>query len=801
MKDSVQVSKADLHVHSKFSDRPSEWFLRRIGAPESYVEPLQIYRSCKAAGMDYVTISDHNCICGALEIAHLPGVFLSSELTTYFPENGCKIHCLVSGITERSFAEMQALRENIYDLHAYLNEHQIIHTIAHPLYRVNDRLTPELFEKLLLLFNRFEGINGSRDPRACEVANLIFKNLTPELISELANRHHLEPTGLEPWNKTLTGGSDDHSGLYPAGAYTVTPQSSTVFGFLEYLRDGRHEPGGRGGTSIRLANSLYKIAYSYYRDRLLPGGVNDRTVLGAMLRKLSAEEPLRQQPAPGGLRHAVKSRIKKTVHKYKKRQLTEIERLIVDEFSRVIEEDRTRPQEHSQDDPQGNFYAACQISQQLSYRFFTKFLDKLRKGEIIGSLQAVSSLGPVLLGMAPYLTAFKTQHKDDSFLRTLTDRFPAAAPLRLKTGKKAWATDTFGEVNGVAHTINTLAGMAYRSRKKITVLTCMESAPETTYPLKNFTPVGSFQLPEYESIQTVFPPFMEMLAWLEREQFDEVLISTPGPVGLCALTAARMLGLPVKAIYHTDFPRFVLDITEDVTLEETAWKYMRWFYGQAETVFTPTRQYRQMLIDGGFEPERIDVLPRGVNLKDFNPARRQSDHWDAYGLNGCFKFIYVGRVSKEKNIDTMLRGFLHYREQGGNADLVVVGDGPYAEELKSRYAEEEHLVFTGVLRGARLAEAYASADAFIFPSMTDTFGNAVLEAHASGLPAIVSDQGGPQEIVRSHQSGLVIDARTPDAFAEAMHRMQQDRDLYHRMKFQALEKAKASRWQIALELL
>ena len=98
MKPTSAISKADLHVHSKYSNRPSEWFLRRIGAPESFTEPADVYNACKAAGMDYVTISDHNCICGAKEIAHLPGTFISSELTTYFPENGCKIHCLVSGM-------------------------------------------------------------------------------------------------------------------------------------------------------------------------------------------------------------------------------------------------------------------------------------------------------------------------------------------------------------------------------------------------------------------------------------------------------------------------------------------------------------------------------------------------------------------------------------------------------------------------------------------------------------------------------------------------------------------------------
>ncbi len=131
----TEVSKADIHIHSKYSDRPSEWFLRRIGAPESYVESVELYQRVKERGMDFVTISDHNSIDGALQIAHLSNAFISAEVTTYFPEDQCKVHCLVLGISEGLFREIQARRSNIYDLQEYLREQNIIHSIAHPLYR------------------------------------------------------------------------------------------------------------------------------------------------------------------------------------------------------------------------------------------------------------------------------------------------------------------------------------------------------------------------------------------------------------------------------------------------------------------------------------------------------------------------------------------------------------------------------------------------------------------------------------------------------------------------------------------
>ena len=520
-----------------------------------------------------------------------------------------------------------------------------------------------------------------------------------------------------------------------------------------------------------------------------------------MLKNLSGESPM-YSPEPAGLRTSVKSAVKKMVMKKKRRQLSDIELLIVDEFTRVLAENpQTARNSGEQDDEDAhNFHAACTISQQLSYTFLSKFVSKLGTGNLIGSLQSLSSLGSILLGIAPYLTAFATQHKDEAFLKSLNESFPAASTLRKKSGKRAWITDTFGDVNGVSHTINTLAGLANRNDKPITVITCLEEDPQTDYPCKNFKPVGSFPLPEYESQTVTFPPFLEILHYLEQEKFDEVIISTPGTLGLCGRMAARLLGLTVRGIYHTDFPQFVSSMTEDEALGDMTWKYMRWFYSGMETVYAPTQSYRRLLIDNAFDALKISVLPRGVNLNDFNPAKRNSTFWAGYNLNGGFKFLYAGRVSKEKNLDNMIDGFLKLLKENPNADLVIVGDGPYCDELRKRY-KHKRIAFTGFLHGDDLQTAYASADAFVFPSMTDTFGNAVLEAHASGLPAIVSNEGGPQEIVRSHNSGLVIDARTPDTFSQAMHNLLNEKSTYTEFRERALLKAEESRWETSLDLL
>ncbi len=793
-------SRADLHVHSKYSDRPTEWFLRRIGSPESFVNPQALYRTCRERGMDYVTITDHNSINGALEIAHLPGTFLSSELTTYFPESDCKVHCIVWGITEKTFRDLDGLRPSIYDLQRYMNENNVIHAIAHPLFRVNDRLAPEEFEKLILMFKRFEGLNGSRHPRAGLLARTVFENLTPALIDRLADKHGIEPAGSKPWEKFITGGSDDHSGLYTAEAHTITPYAATVFDFLQHLSEGRHQPGGRAGTSVRLAHSLYGIAFSYYENRFLKSSSGKDSLVGAMLKRI-VEKP---QAPETGLWATLVQPVRNLVFAQKKKQLNDIEKMLLEEILAIRRQaadelpgDGTAL--YHEDDRK--FKAACRIGHQLTFTFIQRFIEQIQRGGLIESIQSFASLGPVALGLAPYLTAFSVQHKDEKFLREVAANFPGTEKLTHRSGKRAWFTDTFNDMNGVVNTIRSLASLAHKEGRELTVATCLPEKPEANFPVKNFKPVGTFPLPEYNHQELVYPPLLEIINWLEEEEIDEIIISTPGPVGLAALAAARLLKLKVRGIYHTDFPQYIRHLSGDEQMEDLTWRYMTWFYEGLDRIAVPSQTYLEQLVERGFTREKLYVMPRGVDLERFSPEKRDENFWKQFGLNGTFKFFYAGRISKEKNLESLLDAFRSLSEdESFSAQLILAGDGPHLEELEKAYAGNR-ILFTGRLEGEELAQAYASADFFVFPSLTDTFGNAVLEAHASGLPAIVSEEGGPCEIVRSHNSGLVVDARRPAALVEALRSVRHNGILRGELKKGALERARASRWETVLAQL
>ena len=149
------MKKADVHVHSKYSDHPSEWFLQRLGAAESYTDPDALYAAAVRQGMDFVTVTDHNCMKGVLYLkAKYPDrVFTGVESTAYFPEDGCKVHVLIFGLSEVQFREIERLRKDISCLRQYLLIEGLAYSVAHATYSVNNRLTAEHLEKLVMLFN------------------------------------------------------------------------------------------------------------------------------------------------------------------------------------------------------------------------------------------------------------------------------------------------------------------------------------------------------------------------------------------------------------------------------------------------------------------------------------------------------------------------------------------------------------------------------------------------------------------------------------------------------------------------
>ena len=760
--------RVDLQLHSRFSDRPSEWILRRLGMPQSYSEPEALHRKLDAAGMSLKTITDHNRLDGCLAIAHHADVFLSEEVTTYFPD-GCKIHLLVWNLTEAQHEEIQRLRPDIFELAAYLRQENLPHGVAHPLVNINQVLTAAHVEKLVLLFRVFEGRNGNREPLAQDVLGLCLAALTPQKIAEFAERHRLEPTCSDAHHKILFASSDDHSGLHPGRTFTEVPNGANAADFFAGLLAGEATLHGPPGDPLTLSSSLYTTVFSFARDKIKKNAPVSAGLIGKMAERfLAGQNPTAFSFTErfGHVAEAVRTGQALDFVKPGEVTLTrEISAFLSDAklkraLDRIIAEEPNAQRR--------SFRMASHIANELTYRLITQFQKRIGKGNLIDAFQTVTGLLPVGFGILPYVVAFGQQAPDRAMLAQVARDFTGEVPRALRNEKRAWFTDTLEDVNGVARTIRAMAQAAGKSGADLTVVTSRSKLLIDDIPIKNFAPVGEFEIPEYELQKLSFPPFLDMLDYVQREGFTELIISTPGPIGLCALGCAKLLGLRTSGIYHTDFPQYARFLSDDAFMETLVWNYMQWFYGQVDVVYVNSEFYRRRWVDRGIAPEKLRIFPRGLDTELFNPKHRDEKYWTKRGAKGPV-LLYVGRVSREKDLQLLIDVLPSLRKRVGKPfTLAIVGEGPYRAELETKLPGA---IFTGILTGRELGIAYASADLFVFPSTTDTYGNVVVEAMAAGLPAAVSDIGGPRELVKSRSMGRVLRARDAAAWTDGLAEM------------------------------
>jgi glycosyltransferase involved in cell wall biosynthesis len=284
---------------------------------------------------------------------------------------------------------------------------------------------------------------------------------------------------------------------------------------------------------------------------------------------------------------------------------------------------------------------------------------------------------------------------------------------------------------------------------------------------KNFQPLLTRPMPYYADQPLTIPPLAEVLEWADRQQFDAIHVHTPGPMGLCGWVVAKMLRVPLLGTYHTDFPGYVQNLTGDHRSVTATAAYMRWFFGQTQTVFSRSKDYLSKLQTMGFADEKLTMTLPGVDNEKFSPQARDSQSWISRGVTETYKLFYAGRVSVEKNLPFLADAFARLCKDRKDVALVIAGDGPYLPAMKKALAGLP-VYFLGYQDDSTLPGLYASSDLFVFPSKTDTLGQVVIESQAAGLPVLVSDVGGPQEVMDHGITGLVLPAENPAVWADAI---------------------------------
>jgi glycosyltransferase involved in cell wall biosynthesis len=317
----------------------------------------------------------------------------------------------------------------------------------------------------------------------------------------------------------------------------------------------------------------------------------------------------------------------------------------------------------------------------------------------------------------------------------------------------AIVTETYPpEINGVAMTIGRMVDGLIAGGYDVRLVRPRQSAsdaPASSIGLRE-TLVHGFPVPRYHGLRMGLPATRMLLRLWSDERPDVVHIVTEGPLGRSALIAARKLKIPASSDFHTNFHSYSKHYGFGL-LKPAIARYLKRFHNSAASTFVPTRELQAQLTAEGYRD--LVVVARGVDTMLFNPARRSAELRRSWGAaEGDVVAIHVGRLAPEKNLPLVLAAFDAIKRRLPSSRLVLVGDGPQRAQLEQH--QPDH-VFAGMRRGEDLATHYASGDLFLFPSLTETFGNVTVEAMASALSVVAYDYAAAREHLIHGETGLL----------------------------------------------
>jgi len=347
----------------------------------------------------------------------------------------------------------------------------------------------------------------------------------------------------------------------------------------------------------------------------------------------------------------------------------------------------------------------------------------------------------------------------------------------------AIVTETYPpEINGVALTVAGLASGLRRNGHDVQVIRPRQ--PQVQHAAAdNEVLVRSVRLPRYPGLRIGLPARRRLHSLWQHTLPDALYVATEGPLGHSALRVAGNLGIPACTGFHTRFDEFVRYYGFGF-LTPVVLRYLRRFHRRSAATLVPTAELADFLRGQGFG--NVELLRRAVDTHLFSPERRDPDLRSRWGLApGHLAVIHVGRLAAEKNLNLAVRAFRAIQARRPDARFIFVGDGPTRAALQ---AQNPDFVFCGMQHGEALARHYASGDLFLFPSITETFGNVTLEALASGVPVVAFDYGAAREHL-CDACGRRVPFGNGEAFVRAACELADQADARHTAMRQAARRA------------
>jgi glycosyltransferase involved in cell wall biosynthesis/predicted metal-dependent phosphoesterase TrpH len=734
-----------MHCHSTASQLSRLGVQRSLGLPECATPPEEVYELAKRRGMAFVTITDHDTIDGCLELADRPDCFVSEELTARFAGEPQAVHVLCYGITPGDHEWLQAHAGDLEACAAYLHENEIACALAHPFYNVDAPLTPRHRRRLAELFPIWEVRNGSR---AAEL------NMPAAIY-------------IETQGGTGIGGSDDHAGVDIGRTFTEVPAASTPEEFLDRMRNGAAVAGGEQGSAAKWAHAAMALAtraldlsgsgapYPPYKGKRRTGTVDPGAVLKIAKRVIGEGAERKGKVAadigPDDARALLEGWLRSIDLDLRGRDL--LAYLQAEDFSH------------------GDLYRRARRTHERRLR--TAVADgssAASQGDIGGAL---GSLFDALVPAVPYLPA-------TAFLGT------EKAKLASRPGERpriALIADGIGAMHGVTATIERIRELGVPGFE-------VEVVGTDAGVDRRLSSAAELEVPFYPGMSLGVPGLPGLVETLSEGRYDAVHVTAPGPAGVAATLLSQISGMPLVASYHTELAAYAGLRGGSEDLESSVRVALSAFYGAPSLVLSPSPAADRSLLALGVDPSRLGRWERGVDTSRFDPGKAARNAYP-----GEIKVLYAGRLTREKGVDLLAESFLRARAADPRLHLLLAGGGPEEGELRDRLGDDA--TFLGWLEGDALARAHASADIFLFCSTTDTYGQVVLEAGASGVPVVAVAEGGPASLVENRHTGMLCQP-DPDHIAGAVLQLAASPLLRRHLGASAVRAARARSWEQAM---
>lgn len=833
--------RIDFHCHDHNSDIPDELWGRILRLPETWLKTKKLVNLLKKNGSDVVTVTNHNNArsCWDLKAKGID-VLVGAEFTCFFPEYELFIHVLTYGFTQEQEEVLNKKRQNIYDFLRYVAAQDIPVIMPHPLYFYtrNEKIDLDLFEKLAVIFSRFEVLNGQRDLWQSVLTLNWVQSLTPEKIVGYAKKHDLNPEefGVDPYQpKVLTGGSDDHTGIFAGQCGSMlyvedlqeklkTQKPSELA--LQALKNGDIAPFGQVGENqklnIALLDYFAQVATKIkdpglFRIMLHRGSTWDKigcfAVSNLLLEMQKHKKTMKffsfvhealqgKKPSKllkwqvskdykfciGQLEKIADSKklgseaFTETVNGAIAELFTNLNKLIAKRLEaelkggKGLQIDSFTMEEMTQ---------KFEIPSQLTALFFgdgkrQDNMSNVRVEKLLDNLSFPILISLVLAGSTLASTRVLYQN------RVLLNRFATQLGKNKHANRALYLTDTLLDKNGVSTSLSGKLREAQRADLPVDFLICHSEA-QSAPNLHVVKPIAEFDLQKYGEQRIRIPDLMQIAKIFYEGGYDRIVCSTEGPMAMVSLFIQQMFNVPSYFFMHTDWLDFIKHTTDlNQYGRDRIRRLMRALYNRYDGVFVLNSEHREWLIGHEMQlPEEKVFLtahhtqPRDLGVHKISKASIIS------GATENMPVLFIAcRISQEKGIFDLPEIVAKAKQSIPDLRIVIAGTGPALEELKTKMPEA---VFVGWQTKQELASLYLSLDLFVFPSRFDTFGNVILESFVHGMPTLAYNCKGPKDIIQHNKNGFLVEDTTE--MANAIVAYFSDTSIREKMRSQAITRA------------